>query len=90
MQTKVQKKPRFWLFNVFVVLFIFTTINREFVLFGLDLRYPTIILGLVLVVLSIFRKPVEDEAETERVRTVFVPLFFLYLVFYLQYFLVME
>ena len=64
MQTKVQKKPRFWLFNVFVALFIFTTINREFVLFGLDLRYPTIILGLVLVVLSIFRKPVEDEAET--------------------------
>lgn len=75
MQTKIQKKPRFWLFNVFVILFIFTTINREFVLFGLDLRYPTIILGLVLVVLSIFRKPAEDEAATERVRTVFVPLF---------------
>ncbi len=44
------------LYNIYAFLFIFTMINREFLLFGLDLRFILVPLGLILLVFSIFVK----------------------------------
>ncbi len=38
------------LFNVFIFLFIFTSINREFLLFGIDLRYILVPLMILLLI----------------------------------------
>ena len=36
------------IFNLYSFLFIYTMINREFLFFGLDLRYIVLILGILL------------------------------------------
>lgn len=40
------------LFNLYSFLFIYTMINREFLLLGMDLRYVVLILGIFLVLIS--------------------------------------
>ena len=44
------------LYNIYTFLFIFTMINREFLFFGLDLRFIVLPLGTILVLYS-FLKP---------------------------------
>ena len=44
------------LFYFFLFLFIFTSINREFLPFGIDLRYICILLAIVLTLLRFFLK----------------------------------
>ncbi len=43
-------------FDVFCFLFIFTTINREILFFGLDLRYVLVLFAIVLIVKSVLKK----------------------------------
>ena len=74
MKNKLTKNPIFWLFQTFLVLFIFTTINREFLFLGLDLRFPTVILGITLLFVRLVHKPVIDKDETKNPKKVFLSL----------------
>lgn len=47
MKIKIKKQS---IFDIYIFIFIFTMINREFVLFGLDLRYVQIFLSLLIIV----------------------------------------
>lgn len=44
------------IFNCFTALFIFSTINREFLFLGIDLRYILVILALFLIGRAILNK----------------------------------
>lgn len=44
------------IFDFYFFLFIFTTINREFSFFGIDLRYVLVILSLGLIAKKLFKK----------------------------------
>lgn len=44
------------IFNCFTALFIFSTINREFLFGGIDLRYILVILAFVLIGRAILNK----------------------------------
>ncbi len=44
-----------YLINTYIFIFIFTMMNREFLLFSLDLRYLLIALGCYLILYSLFR-----------------------------------
>lgn len=74
MKNKLTKNPIFWLFQTFLVLFIFTTINREFLFLGLDLRFPTVILGITLLFVRLVHKPVIDKDETKNPKKIFLSL----------------
>ena len=43
------------LYTVYIALFIFTMVNREFLLFGLDMRFVILPLGALLVLYSFFK-----------------------------------
>ena len=44
------------IFNCFTALFIFSTINREFLFLGIDLRYILVILALFLIGRAILKR----------------------------------
>lgn len=44
------------LFNCYCLIFIFTMTNKEFLFFGLDLRYILLPIGVLLLFFSLFRK----------------------------------
>ncbi len=50
------------LYNIYAFLFIFTMMNKEFLLFGLDLRFILLPIGLILIILSFAdkKKKIED------------------------------
>lgn len=41
--------------SIYLFLFIFTMINREFLLLGMDLRYGLIVLGFILICYKVIR-----------------------------------
>lgn len=43
-------------FNVYAFLFIFTMINREFLFFGIDLRYVGIVIAVILILYKLIAK----------------------------------
>ena len=68
-----------FLFNIYIFIFIFTMINREFLLFGIDLRYILIIIGLVIIFLNIL-KFIKNNIKKEKLHDKqFKLLFFLYI-----------
>ena len=48
------KKVEGILFDIFTFLFIISIFNREFIPFGIDLRYIEVFLGLVLIMFSLY------------------------------------
>lgn len=62
------------LFHSYLLLFIFTMINREFLFLGLDLRFPTLILGCILIIISLFKQKQKNSTEDKS----FTPLFIVY------------
>lgn len=44
------------LYNIYTFLFVFTMVNREFVLFNLDFRYVLLPLGIVLILFWLIKK----------------------------------
>ena len=65
-------KITYKLFYFYLFLFIFTAINKEFLFFGLDLRYLNLIIALILIVTKLFYSKVYITA-----RDIFLFLFFL-------------
>lgn len=66
------------LYNIYVFLFVFTMINREFLLFGLDMRFIILPLGVILFIYSFFKKKTKVDYIDKNGRLLI--LFYLYVI----------
>lgn len=65
------------LYNIYAFLFIFTMINKEFLLFGLDLRFILLPLGVILIILSLSNKNIKKEEYDDKLGKLLI-VFYLY------------
>lgn len=65
-------------YNIFLVLFVFTTFNREFRLFGLDPRFLLVTLGIVLLIVYAVKSRSKDNVCEQRKKFSFQDLFIFY------------
>lgn len=68
------------IFNFYFFLFIFTTINREFSFFGIDLRYILVILSIGLIIKNLFsgkKNCINNLKKTNKYEVLLILFYFL-------------
>ena len=55
------------LYSIYAFLFIFTMINKEFLLFGIDLRFILLPIGAILIILSFTEKNKKIEDYDDKI-----------------------